>query len=744
MITYEIAKRNKYIATIDNPYLYLSEFVNPDISKFAHITKWAYDIELYTDFFSITCIPADTSKQLIKKYVKADMTNNIPKLVKTLRNMNCVIFVIREGTPIRNLINFIRKNLIYRIGFNNIGYDDPILGFINKLQEDSIESGYIKKIDILSKSSNKIKLIPIIKALHNLSNKIINEGLEYPDFKNLKFRGIQLDVMKLNRLDMLGISLKKLAVALQWYRLQDLPYSPGMKLDTLNAIEEGRIFNTLTYNINDTLITIMGFKKSRNEFKMRAGISKTFNVSVHSLSRSAAGDAILEKKYAEISGKSRWSFTKGRTNRLAVPFVDIIDDSFDFKTKEFIDLRNNLMRTTAHPKGHDKYKKFKKDIIFDGTKYTMALGGLHSVDRPMHITSTKEYVYRDADVRSYYPNLMLNLFVCPRHLDPNIFLAALEIMIHDRVEAKAKSKDRTLPYEEHIKYSYINEGLKISINNIFGKLGYANGWLYDLRAMYQVTINGQLKLFKLIEMLYLNGISVISANTDGVIAKLPKGKEDIYYETCKQWEREQNLVLEYTDYDNYLATSVNDYIAVRSNGDVKRKGEFVSELKLDKGYSAPIVPKALSNWFLNNIPLRTTIYNSNNVHDFIYSQKVGGNMELFKVYVDTKDRQVKEKRLQNTDRYYVSNYGEVLIKRYYPEHDNYTKNGKVRSFNLRKGEYIKVVNDLTYNHKLDNLHRGYYLKQAQAILDRAHHLDYKLIVGTKSKSGIAGNMFDNL
>ena len=743
MITYEIAKKQGYIATEDNPYLYLKEFVNPDISKFPDIKKWVYDIEIYPDFFSLSCIPGDTSKQLVKKYVKADMTNNIPKLIKTLRKMQCVIFVIRRGMSFTNLQHFIRNNLIYRIGYNNIGYDDPILGYINNVKSSDAKSGHISRLNIHARNEeDKWVGIPANDMLYKLSSKIVNEGLDYQDFKALTFRGIQLDVLKVNRLDKLGISLKKTAVALQWYRLQDLPYKPTDKLDTPKALEEGKIFNTLTYNLNDDFITLMGFKKSRNEFRMRKGISETFDVPVHSLSRSAAGDAILEKKYAEISGKSRWTFTKGRTNRKAVPFVDIIDESIKFETKEFKTLYEQLMRTTAYVKGHPKYKKFKKDIIFDGTKYTMALGGLHSVDRPMFIQSTDEYDYIDADVTSYYPNLMLNLFICPRHLDPNVFLAALEVMLNDRVIAKGKSKDKTLPEAEHIKYKFINEGLKISINNIFGKLGYQHGWLYDLRAMYKVTINGQLKLFKLIEMLYLQGIHTVSANTDGIICKVPKGKEEIYYATCEQWEREQNLNLEYTKYAKYLGTSVNHYIALTKDGNVKRKGDFVSEIKLDKGYSAPIVPKSLEQWFLNDIPIRETIYNSYNVHDFIYSQKVGNQMELFVLYVDPKDRQVKESKLQTTDRYYVSKSGQVLIKRYIPEHDNYTKNGNVRNFNLKKGEYVKVVNDLTYNHKLDTLSRSYYVKEVQTILDKAFHLDYKLITGTKSKTGISGTLFN--
>lgn len=743
MITYEYLLKKGYHSTSKNPYLYLQEFVNPTPDKFPDINKWVYDVEDYKDFFSVTFIPADTSKQLIKKYCRADMTHNIRALVKTMRNMNVVIFTIREGDGCESLKEFLITKAIYRIGFNNIGYDDPMLSILVKTNDEVAKSGYIPKLNILSKRSDKYIMKSLNTILYELSNKIVNDGLTWEELKALTFRGIQLDILKLHRLRELGVNLKKVAVILMWYRIQDLPYVPGLQLNTPKAIEEGRIFNTLTYNINDVLITLVAFKKSRNEFKMRAGISKTLGVNVHTLSRSATGDKILESKYSEISGKPVWKFNKLRTVRKAVPFVDIIDESITFETETFKKLYDKLMRTTTYVKGHPKYKEFKYELIFDGTKYKMALGGLHSVDRPMYLESTDKYDYIDADVSSYYPNIMLNLFICPKHLDPNIFLAVIDIMLHDRIEAKKLQRDKSLTLDAIIKYKFINEGLKISINNLYGKLGYQHGWLYDLRAMYKTTINGQLMLFKLIEMLYLEGISTVSANTDGIICKVPKGKKDTYLKVCRKWEKLFNFDLEFTNYSKYLATSVNHYIAIKDTGALKKKGEFVKELSFEKGYKAPIVPIVLEQWFLNNVDIKEAIRSNKNPFNFMYSQKVGNNMELFVLTVNPVTGKVEEEKLQKTDRYYVTTNGQVLIKRYHPTHKNYTLRGNVRNFNLKKGQYVNIVNDIDYNHKLTNINYGYYIKEVNRILDRAFHLDHKLITGTKSKSGISGNLFEN-
>ena len=47
-------------------------------------------------------------------------------------------------------------------------------------------------------------------------------------------------------------------------------------------------------------------------------------------------------------------------------------------------------------------------------------------------------------------------------------------------------------------------------------------------AVLKVTINGQLMIMMLCEELELNGIEVISANTDGIVVKLYKNKKEVF------------------------------------------------------------------------------------------------------------------------------------------------------------------------------------------------------------------------
>ena len=61
----------------------------------------------------------------------------------------------------------------------------------------------------------------------------------------------------------------------------------------------------------------------------------------------------------------------------------------------------------------------------------------------------------------------------------------------------------------------------------------------------------------LIEALEVEGIKVISANTDGIVVLTNEFEK--YNKICEEWERKTNLVLEYTNYKALIQTSVNDY-----------------------------------------------------------------------------------------------------------------------------------------------------------------------------------------
>jgi hypothetical protein len=89
------------------------------------------------------------------------------------------------------------------------------------------------------------------------------------------------------------------------------------------------------------------------------------------------------------------------------------------------------------------------------------------------------------------------------------------------------------------------------------------------------TITGELSLMMLIEAYELKDVQIISANTDGVTIKVHKNKLKNVEKINTWWCNLTRYELERVDYQKIIFSTVNDYIAVTTNGEIKKKGEML-------------------------------------------------------------------------------------------------------------------------------------------------------------------------
>ena len=144
----------------------------------------------------------------------------------------------------------------------------------------------------------------------------------------------------------------------------------------------------------------------------------------------------------------------------------------------------------------------------------------------------------------------------------------------------------------------------------------------------KTTVNGQLLLCMLSErfMEEIPDCKMIQINTDGMTVKIHKQFREQLFSICKRWENLTGLELESVMYSKMIIKDVNNYIAVKTDGGVKRKGAaFIykvvpGELELHKNFSMLIVPKALEAYFVNNIPVEEFIRNHTELYDFFKSR----------------------------------------------------------------------------------------------------------------------------
>lgn len=122
------------------------------------------------------------------------------------------------------------------------------------------------------------------------------------------------------------------------------------------------------------------------------------------MSRSSIGKAITTSLYEKFSGIDRKDFMDTKTDRWKIKVSSILSPKLKFQTKILNDLLRTVAQSTIVVGSTKDEDKFKHEFQFGNAVYTMALGGLHSQDKPgLLIASEIGACIRDADVASFYP-----------------------------------------------------------------------------------------------------------------------------------------------------------------------------------------------------------------------------------------------------------------------------------------------------------------------------------------------------
>lgn len=417
-----------------------------------------------------------------------------------------------------------------------------------------------------------------------------------------------------------GKSLKQTSINLQWYEILEHELPPisdidihfydkdyrykGMTYDQINQLVNKWdryvvpewIDDIMHYNLNDVFIVCEMIRLYIDEVRLRYNISNAYGVDVLSSSRSNIADNLFIKFYSEFSGLAESQWRGRKTERTAMSFKRVIFPFIKFKTKELQELLEEMKKVIIYSIGKKalkeiapKYPELKYlktnnesgwfEVKINNLIYTIATGGLHSQDIPRELKSKlvyidspstgeptsvasdsvwdkitdDSYIYCHADVSSFYPSLISVYKIAPAHINESVFVKLVTWLKETRVTAKHSKED----YIDGIPKDTLAQVLKIVINSIYGKLGFEKGDICDRLAVLKVTINGQLLLLKLCEELELNGIEVMSANTDGIVVKVYKSKKAIYDNIINQWQTDTKLGLDSEEYKCYINRDID-------------------------------------------------------------------------------------------------------------------------------------------------------------------------------------------
>jgi hypothetical protein len=155
---------------------------------------------------------------------------------------------------------------------------------------------------------------------------------------------------------------------------------------------------------------------------------------------------------------------------------------------------------------------------------------------------------------------------------------------------------------------------------------------------------------------------------------------------CEQWQQATRLQLESVEYQRMVIRDVNNYIAHKTNGEVKRKGAYEYKKEWHQDASFLVIPKVVEQVLIYDKPIRATLESWSDKMDFMGRVKVPRNSRL--VIVDEHG----EYQLENTQRYYVSHGGGQMVKIMPPLAK---KPDEWRRFNIESGWTVCPCNNLS-------------------------------------------------
>lgn len=444
--------------------------------------------------------------------------------------------------------------------------------------------------------------------IHKLSDFII--GGNNPRWKTMKAFGLtqpatwqHFDIQE--PAPGVRVSLKLYGGRMHSAKLQDLPIEPGTVLTPQNMADIKK------YCVNDLDTTTELYRNIAKQITLRSTMSETYGQDLLSKSDAQIAEAVI-KSELQKRGASKYlkapTYPDDKTFRYSVPpFIR-------FKTQQLQEALE-IIRTHEFEldgRGSIKLPKVLKNmkIAFGESVYQLGVGGIHSTEKGQTVEPMPDQILADRDVASYYPRIILNLGLYPKHLGPG-FLRIYEDIVEARLAAK-KAGDKVT-----------SDSLKIVINGSFGKFGSKYSALYSPDLMMAVTLTGQLSLLMLIEVLELNGISVKSANTDGFVSLMPKDKYDIYCKICANWEKATGFELEETKYRALYSRDVNNYLAITTDDKPKGKGIFTLDA-LTKNPQAPICSIAVQKLLIYGEPIEKTIRKATDLTNFLRVRSVTG------------------------------------------------------------------------------------------------------------------------
>ena len=538
------------------------------MAQFESLDKsdFAFDIETYPNFFLVSFENFNGDRV----YFRSDL-----------------------GFSVDVLQRFMQKITIY--GFNSAHFDLPVCAALRKnmTMEQVEEQAYEMGQEIINFHNGPAWMVNKKYGLkRGWETWYDHYDIKDPTFgaHSLKFYGAVIDAPT----------------------IQDLPYPHH---SFLNQDEKDEVFK---YCWNDVNTTISLRTRIDDAITIRKDLGARFGVNLVSQSDAKVAENVLLQARELATGEKlenpsqTGAWTPQRPMRYDVPEyltfqTDVMKDLIGLISETEFFLRDTMKISLGPLAG--RIVSFKPSYT-----YKFGIGGLHSQENRITHRATEDMLLIDIDVASYYPNIIMRNGYHPENYGP-MYLDVYGGIIKQRITAK-RAGDKLLA-----------NGLKIPLNSSFGKLAEQHSALFSPNLSLGICLTGQLGLLMLIESLNIADFEVVSANTDGVVTKIPVSRLEEFRAIYADWEERTGYEMEETHYSALFSRDVNSYVAIGTDGSVKAKGEYSSYglgALQAKCPNAQICKDAVIAYLKDGVSARDTIMAENDIRKFLVATNVKG------------------------------------------------------------------------------------------------------------------------
>tara|TARA_R110000744_G_scaffold85683_14_gene167451 strand:- start:5420 stop:7141 length:1722 start_codon:yes stop_codon:yes gene_type:complete len=568
----------------------------------------------------------------------------------------------------RSWINSLGKSS-YMVGFNNEGYDYPLVDHMMNALDMTAEVAYYKTCEIINTEWDD-RFKHVIWA----NNQIVP----------------QIDLYKIHHFDNVSraTSLKMLEFNMGSDSVRELPFPPG------TVLTHAEMDTLLEYNLHDVMETWKFYIVSKAKIQFRLDMEHKHQRNFMNSNDTKIGADYFIMKLEEAGVKCFTDSPKKpiQTPRSSIDLKDCILPWIQFKHPEFCRIVEWLKLQTI-----TKTKGALEDVTctINGFTFVFGLGGIHGCVSPQVVEADDDYAIVDLDVTAYYTSVIIQNQLFPEHLS-NTFC----VVDKDFFDQRQALDD---------KKSVEGAALKLAMNGVYGKSNSVYSSFYDPLFTMRVTLTGQLSICLLCEMLMASpDVTMIQANTDGITIKLPRTLIKWMEETCEFWENFTGLNLESLEYSRMMIKDVNNYIGEFTDGSLKRKSAYAygEDLDWNQNHGSQVVAKAAEAYLVRGEGIRKFIETHTVMRDFFLCMKVPKTSNLLSV-----DWDGNETLIQNPTRYYMTRVGATLIKCMPPLKTSIT--GEWRRFEVAKGWRVHVCNHV--NEVGPPIDYEYYIQQAEKL-----------------------------